>query len=164
MLRECLYRWLAAGASLGFNLLNLLLAGNLPPFGSVCVVVRAGDGYLLLERSNGRIGLPGGFVRWRENPQQTAQRECREETGLQVRLLDLVGCFCTPTSSWTRMSTLTLVYSAEIVGGQVRQGIEGKPGWFSLEEAGRILDPHYQPLFAGYAQYYRRQPLPASNG
>lgn len=164
MLRERLYRWLAQGASLWFNMLNLLLGGNLPPFGSVCVVIRMGERYLLLERSNGSVSLPGGFIRWREDPQQTARRECCEETGLQVRLLDLVGCFCTPTSSWTRMSTLTLVYGAEIAGGQVRQGVEGMPGWFSSEDAQRLLDSHYQPLFAGYVQYSQRHPLSASNG
>jgi ADP-ribose pyrophosphatase YjhB (NUDIX family) len=161
---EYVYRWLATGASLWFNMLNLLLGGNLPPFGNACVVVKQGESYLLLQHSNGRIGLPGGFIRWREEPQQTAQRECREETGLQVRLLDLVGCFATPTTSWTHMSTLTVVYSAEIAGGSLRQGVEGRPGWFLAEEAQRLLDPHYQPLFAGYIQYYQRQTLSASNG
>lgn len=164
VLRECLYRWLALGASLWFNLQNLLLGGNLPPFGNACVVVREGEQYLLLEHSNGRVGLPGGFIRWREDPQQTALRECREETGLQVCLQDLVGCFCTPTRSWTRMSTLTLVYSAQLAGGSVRQGVEGRPGWFSAEEAQRLLDAHYQPLFAGYIQYYQRHPLPLPRG
>jgi ADP-ribose pyrophosphatase YjhB (NUDIX family) len=160
---EHIYRWLATVASLWFNLLNLLLGGNLPPFGNACVVVRHAERYLLLQHSNGRIGLPGGFIRWREDPQQTAQRECREETGLQVRLLDLVGCFGTPAASWAHMSTLTVVYSAEIAGGCLRQGVEGRPDWFSAEEAQRLLDAHYQPLFAGYIQHSQRQAPLASN-
>lgn len=158
---ERVYRWLATGASLCFNLLNLLLWGNLPPFGNACVVVRQEENYLLLHHSNGRIGLPGGFIRWREDPQQTAERECREETGLQVRLLDLIGCFGAPATSWAHMSTLTVVYSAEIIGGSLRQGVEGRPGWFSAEEAQQLLDQRYQPLFAGYIQHSLRQTLSA---
>lgn len=163
MLREHLYRWLGLGVSVCFNAVNMLLGGNLPPFGNACVVVREDDRYLLLEHSNGRVVLPGGFVRWRENPIETARRECREETGLEVRPGDLVGCFSTPSASWARMSTLTLVYSAEIGGGRLRQAIEGRPGWFSAEEARRRLDPYYRRMFEGYLHYYERHPLPASN-
>jgi 8-oxo-dGTP diphosphatase len=86
VLREKLYNLLGLGASVCFHLLNLLLRGNLPPFGSVCVVVKKGERYLLLERSSGKMTLPGGFMRWREEPQETARRECREETGLEVRV------------------------------------------------------------------------------
>jgi ADP-ribose pyrophosphatase YjhB (NUDIX family) len=161
VLRENLYRLLGFGASICFNAVNLLLGGNLPPFGSACVVIKEGERYLLLEHSNGKIGLPGGYIRWREEPEETARRECREETGLEVRLGDLVGCFSTPTASWARMSTLTVLYSAEIAGGHLRQAIEGRPGWFSAEEALQRLDPYYQRLFEGYLSYYERHPLPA---
>src|SRR5579883_1836587 len=150
VLRENLYRLLGCGASICFNAVNLLLVGNLPPFGSACVVIKEGERYLLLEHSNGKVGLPGGYIRWREEPEETARRECREETGLEVRLGDLVGCFSTPTASWARMSTLTVLYSAEIAGGHLRQALEGRPGWFSAEEARQRLDPYYQRLFEGY--------------
>ena len=163
MLRESLYRWLGLGASICFNAVNLLLGGNLPPFGSACVVVREDERYLLLEHSNGKIVLPGGFVRWREDPMETARRECREETGLEARLGDLVGCFSNPSASWARMSTVTLVYSAETAGGRLCQAIEGRPGWFSAEEARQRLDPYYRRMFEGYLRYYERHPLSASN-
>jgi ADP-ribose pyrophosphatase YjhB (NUDIX family) len=160
VLKETLYRYLGFTAAVSFNLLNLLLRGNLPPFGSACVLIREGERYLLLERSNGKAGLPGGFMRWRENPMETAIRECREETGLQVRILDLIGCFPNPTNSWHRMSTLTMVYSAEISGGRMRQALEGRPGWFLEAEASRRLDPLYQPLFVDSLRYYEQRTLP----
>lgn len=160
VLREKLYRLLSSGASVCFNLLNVLLGGNLPPFGSVCVVIREGERYLLLERSNGKVTLPGGFMRWREAPLETARRECLEETGLEVRVGDLTGCFSFPSETWMRMSTLTMVYAAEITAGQPRQALEGRPGWFLAEEARQVLDTGYQGLFEGYLRYYELHPLP----
>jgi ADP-ribose pyrophosphatase YjhB (NUDIX family) len=161
VLKEKLYRYLGLTAGTAFNLLNLLLGGNLPPFGSACVIIKKDEQYLLLELRNGKLCLPGGFVRWREDPAQTAVRECREETGLQVRVLDQVGCFFSPSNAFNRMSTLTMVYSAEIIGGHERRALEGRPAWFSEAET-RRLDPHYRPFFAGYKRYYEQRSLPTS--
>ena len=158
MIRESLYRMLSKVAGGSFNLLNVFLRGNLPPFGSVCVVVREADRYLLLVHSDGRIGLPGGFMRWLEGPVETALRECSEETGLQVRVLDLIECVSCPADSPVRMSTLTLVYSAEIAGGRLRQAIEGRPAWFTEAEALQSLDPHYLRFFEGYLRYCSQHP------
>lgn len=163
VLKETFYRCLGFTAAASFNLLNLLLRGNLPPFGSACVIVREGERYLLLERSNGKSSLPGGFMRWNEAPTETAIRECREETGLAVRLLDLIGCFSGSARSWKRMSTLTMVYSAEVTGGHLHQALEGRPGWFLEAEARQRLDPHYQSIFEEYMRYYhlhQRAPEP----
>lgn len=128
----------------------------MPPFGSVCVVIKRDERYLLLERSNGKVTLPGGFMRWREDPQETARRECLEETGLEVRVGDLACCFSFPTRTWSHMSTLTMVYAAEIADGHLRRALEGRPGWFLAEEARQRLDPHYRPLFEGYLRYAER--------
>lgn len=161
-LKENLYRCLGFVAGLSFNLLNLLLNGNLPPFGSACVVVRRDERYLVLEHENGNLCLPGGFVRWREDPIETAARECREETGLAVDILDLVGCFFTPARSWGRMSTLTMLYSARLRGGHLHQALEGRPCWLLEAEVRRRLTAYYQPLFESYLRYYDQHSLPAS--
>lgn len=161
-LKELFYRSLGLIAAASFNLFNLLLKGNLPPFGSACVIVREGERYLLLVRSDGTAGLPGGFMRWHEDPVETALRECKEETGLIVRLLDQVGCFSRPARSWHRMSTLTVLYSAEISGGRLRQALEGRPDWFLEAEARQLLDQHYQPLFEEYLRYCQQHTSPVS--
>lgn len=158
MLKELSYRLLGGTAGSCFNVLNILLKGNLPPFGSVCVVVEENERYLQLMEFDGKNSLPGGFMRWREDPLETAQRECEEETGLRVSIQDMIGCFSCPSDSFKRMSTLTLVYSAHPIGGQLRQGVEGRPIWSSETETLRSLELRSRRFFESYLRFYRRLP------
>lgn len=156
MLRESLYRLLGRTAGCSFNVLNFLLRGNLPPFGSACVVVKEKDLYLLLIQEHGKTVLPGGFMRWREDPLETARRECEEETGLQVRIQDMIGCFSCPSDEAWQMSTLTLVYSAQIAGGRLHRAFEGRPIWCSEAEALQRLELRSRRFFEGYLRYYHQ--------
>src|SRR5260370_19202878 len=97
---------LKRAVSVFFNILNLLLVGNLPPFGCVCVIVEDQDKYLVIERPGGGYALPGGFMRWREHPTQTALRESKEETGLQFRADRIVSCSSTVSDRFMLISTL----------------------------------------------------------
>ena len=59
--------------------------------GSVAVV-RNGEGKILLQlRDDGRWGLPGGLMELGESCEETARRETKEETGLDLGRLTLLG-------------------------------------------------------------------------
>ncbi|MBI3897791.1 MAG: NUDIX hydrolase [Gammaproteobacteria bacterium] len=75
---------------------------------------------VLIERRNPPHGwaLPGGFVDVGETVERAAIREAQEETGLQVRLLRLLGCYSDPTRD-PRGHTVSLVYIAEAEGEPV---------------------------------------------
>lgn len=150
-MKERLYNLLGQAASIFFNILNLLLAGNLPPFGHVHVLVKDQERYLILETPNGKATLPGGFMRWSEDPREAGQRECEEETGMQVRVLEMLGCLSYPAKSRWHVSTLTLIYRAEVTGGHLRGSVEGHPIWISEAEAKRRLTSHYRPFFENHA-------------
>src|SRR5258708_25622296 len=92
-------------------MLNLVLVGNLPPLGSICIVVEDQGRYLLLQRPEGSLVFPGGFMRWREHPAQTAQREVQEETGLQVQLQHIIGWRSHVRTPAYRINSLSLAYS-----------------------------------------------------
>jgi 8-oxo-dGTP diphosphatase len=75
------------------------------------VLLLPGDRLVLVERKNPPHGwaLPGGFVDEGETLEAAAVREAREETGLEVRLLDLVGCYSDPRRD-PRRHTITVAF------------------------------------------------------
>lgn len=82
------------------------------------------DGRLLLVRramepEKGRWSLPAGYLDYGESPVETAVREAREETGLQVRITGLVDAFHNPPGGG---ATVFLLYRAERVSGEPTAG------------------------------------------
>jgi 8-oxo-dGTP diphosphatase len=131
MLHRLLYWMLGEAAAISFNILNLLLAGNLPLFVTVRIIVEEQGCYLVVEESKGHFSLPGGFTRWNEDPAQAAVRECEEETGLRVKLGNIVSQRATVSNRFDRMSLFSITYQATIISGKLRGSLEGKPCWKS---------------------------------
>lgn len=72
---------------------------------------------VLIERKNPPHGwaLPGGFVDLGETVEQGAIREAKEETGLEVTLKGLLGCYSHPARD-PRRQVVSLVYVAQARG------------------------------------------------
>jgi ADP-ribose pyrophosphatase YjhB (NUDIX family) len=87
-------------------------------------LIEKGDQVLLVRRANdparGLWTLPAGFIDAGEDPQQAVIRECLEETGLEVRIIDLFDLIA--RQEHPRGAHLLIVYRAEIVTGQIRAG------------------------------------------
>ncbi|WP_433291132.1 NUDIX hydrolase [Pseudonocardia sp. CA-142604] len=110
--------------------------------GAYVVCVR--DGSLLLvrfSRSN-RWTLPGGGLDHGERPEDGAVREVEEETGLQIVLGPVIGV---DSTRWDRshdgnpidMHALRILYTAEVIGGSLRDEIGGstdRAEWVPLAE------------------------------
>jgi 8-oxo-dGTP diphosphatase len=85
------------------------------------LLVRIADGF----PDPGMWTLPGGGVEFGEDPVDAARREVEEETGIRVRIGDLVGIrsgVLEPdvTPSGHRIHSLQIVYRAEMVDGGLR--------------------------------------------
>lgn len=100
------------------------------------VVVYVDGVVLLTRRANepfqGLWTLPAGFVNAFENPAHAAERECLEETGLEVRVTGLVDVFA--GREHPRGADIVIVYTAEVTGGALQCGDDADDaGFFSLD-------------------------------
>jgi 8-oxo-dGTP pyrophosphatase MutT (NUDIX family) len=74
------------------------------------------------------LNLPGGNRKLQDrSPAETAQRELREETGLQVKTLR-------PLAVWTCEGRKILAFQGLSWSGKLRPSFEGHPFWVQPEE------------------------------
>lgn len=90
------------------------------------VVTRNGDGsVLLIRRTDNQLwALPGGAMEFGESVGQTAVREVREETGLEVKITGLVGIYTDPHhlvefSDGEVRQQFSICFTAELLGGTI---------------------------------------------
>jgi len=77
-----------------------------------------------IEPGYGKWVFPGGYVDRGEEVQRAAVREAREETGLDVRIDNLINIY-----SYTGRTPVIVVYSATMIGGCLgcdEEGLEAK--------------------------------------
>ncbi len=153
MLKNALYRMLKSSVGVFFTFLNFLLAGNLPPLGCVTIIVQREGRYLMIERPEGGYVLPGGFMRWKERPVQTALREGKEETGLTLKVNEFIGYSSTASYGLMRLSTLSMVFYAEVVEGELRNSIEGRVSWLDETEVLEKIIPLQRGIFDNFLLY-----------
>ncbi|MCH7662017.1 MAG: NUDIX hydrolase N-terminal domain-containing protein [Euryarchaeota archaeon] len=87
-----------------------------------------GEGRILLMKrdDDGTWCLPCGFVDPGESPEETAVREVREETGLDVRVIDLIGVYpCSPNATTSPHGHVAVCYLCEREGGDLELSHEG---------------------------------------
>ncbi|TDW23458.1 NUDIX domain-containing protein [Kribbella kalugense] len=103
--------------------------------------VMDGGRLLLTKRSdNGEWCLPGGGVEPGERPAEAAERETLEETGLSVRVTELLGVYSDPDvvvvyPDGNRVQIIGVVFRAEAVGGEAGCSAEvTESGWFTAAE------------------------------
>ena len=90
------------------------------PKPTVDVLIELPDGLVFVERANPPHGfaLPGGFVDEGEWIADAAVREAKEETGLEVELVELFHVYSNPERD-TRQHTISTVFIGRALGTPV---------------------------------------------
>jgi 8-oxo-dGTP diphosphatase len=125
------------------------------------MVDRAGQPIVLIERKHPPHGwaLPGGFVDIGERLERAAVREAKEETGLDVELRRLLGCYSDPHRD-ERGHTVSAVYLATATGTARAQDDAAALGLFAPGEYPRLAFDHRQ-IVDDYLRYRETgQPAP----
>ena len=88
------------------------------------VLVEMEGGIVLIRRGHdpfaGRWALPSGFIEADESIEEAAIRECKEETGLDVELIELFGVDSFPEGPG--QAGIIIFYRARPIGGELRPG------------------------------------------
>ena len=81
------------------------------------IIELPGGGIVLVERRYPPLGwaIPGGFIEFGESAENAARREAKEETGLDVELLEQFHTYSAPRRD-PRGHTLTVVFIARATG------------------------------------------------
>jgi len=110
-------------------------------------------GIVLIRRKNPPYGwaLPGGFVDYDESLEQAAKREAKEETSLEIQIVNQMFTYSDPERD-PRFHTITTVYVARAKGTPEAKDDAAEIGVFSKEEIdfplafdhARILEDYFQ--------------------
>jgi ADP-ribose pyrophosphatase YjhB (NUDIX family) len=99
-----------------------------PKVGTDAAIFNARGEILLSDRADGAGWcLPCGFVEPDETPAEGIIREVQEETGLEVKILCMVGVFTRKASAQNGPhTTVSILHLCEVTGGQLRASHESR--------------------------------------
>lgn len=95
---------------------------------SASAVILDGDEILVVEKED-YLMLPGGLIEAGESFQEAAEREVKEETGLDVEILDEIDQLVKDFAGVEK------IFRASIHEGELESSWEGEPKFLPIDEA-----------------------------
>ncbi len=112
------------------------------------------DGHVLLQKLSPTEeiwGLPGGVMELGESAEETAVREIREETGLEVVVDSLIGVYTHYFDSYPngdKAQVVAISFRCSIVGGELYADMKETFGlaFFDPEHLPELINQHHKDL------------------
>lgn len=122
-------------------------ANNLVPAASTVVANEAGEVLLIRRSDNGLWTIPGGAMEPGETIAETAVRETKEETGIDVEIHRLVGIYSNPRhvveySDGEVRQQFSVCFAAHVIGGELMASDESAEVAFVTGEQRARLQIH----------------------
>lgn len=120
------------------------------------IIYNPEKGIVIIKRANKPLGyaLPGGFIEEGEQAENAAVREMREETGLNVKLLGLLGVYSAPDRD-PRQHTLSVVFVGEAVNPEELKAGDDAAGaaYYPLDKLPEPLAFDHEKILADFKSY-----------
>lgn len=135
------------------------------PVPGVGLVIEYHNQLVLIKRGSrvrtGRWTFPSGFIEADESVEEAAIREAREETGLEVELMEMLGIYSFPEGP--PASGIIIFYRARPVGGALRAGDDAREvALFDPEDVPPLPFRTHRQAMSRYLQFYRERLSDAS--
>ncbi|MFH1674625.1 MAG: NUDIX hydrolase [Pseudomonadota bacterium] len=125
------------------------------PLPTVDIIIELDDsGIVLIQRKNPPKGwaIPGGFVDYGESLEAAAVREAREETSLDIKLIEQFHTYSDPSRD-PRHHTITTVYIASATGVPKADDDAGEVGVFTETDLPEPLAFDHERILRDYFRY-----------
>lgn len=127
------------------------------PFPTVDIIIEMQDqSIVLIKRKNPPPGwaLPGGFIDYGESAEAAAWREAREETGLEVELVEQFHVYSDPERD-PRHHTLSVVFIGRATGKPRGADDAAEARGFDPDELPEQMAFDHRQIVSDYLRYKR---------